>query len=320
LIKKDYEAGGIKRTRAEELLKINKPEIKDKDLFKTLDEIDYEKETGEDIENYSVYIPIKDAIDKGDSKEFESRKEHLIKNGYKESDINSQVKSYIKEMYEDGEVNRKEAENLMKKYLPGMKEQEITVTLDGVDYEKKTCESKSNYSMYTPLKDALAKDSEKDVQEAKSYLKKNGYEEKDINSEIKSTITGQYRDGTINRSTAESRLKKYAKDMTANDIWFTLDRVDYKKETGKDAGSGYSYRLKDAMDSNKSAEITKAVKELMKHGRTQKQILDVTGDYKSKYLKANSAEKVKIRNAIQMVYKAAGSTAAEADKKISKWK
>ena len=58
----------------------------------------------------------------------------------------------------------------------------------------------------------------------------------------------------------------------------------------------------------------------MNHGITQKKILDYTSNWKQEYLAASSSEKVKIRDAIQKVYKAAGSSAEEADKKINKWK
>ena len=60
--------------------------------------------------------------------------------------------------------------------------------------------------------------------------------------------------------------------------------------------------------------------DLLKHGITQKKILDKTSDWKKEYLAADAAGKTKIRDAIQKVYKAAGSTAEEADKKINKWK
>ena len=42
---------------------------------------------------------------------------------------------------------------------------------------------------------------------------------------------------------------------------WTLDRLEYTKQTGKDAGSGMYYRLKDAINANKSAEIKAIPKE-----------------------------------------------------------
>ena len=46
----------------------------------------------------------------------------------------------------------------------------------------------------------------------------------------------------------------------------------------------------------------------------------ITGKYKEKYLKADTREKVKIRDSIQKAYKALGKTAADADKVINAWK
>jgi hypothetical protein len=106
-----------------------------------------------------------------------------------------------------------------------------------------------------------------------------------------------------------------------NEAWWKLDRDEYQQQTGAEkAPTGYYYRLTDAVDNNSVQEIRSAVKELKAHGVTEKKILDKTSDWKAAYLQADNAGKVKIRNAIQQVYIAAGSTAAEADKKINKWK
>ena len=134
-----------------------------------------------------------------------------------------------------------------------------------------------------------------------------------------STITTQYKEGKITRAEAEKLYRKLNSSLTDNDLWWKLDRLDYQKETGADSVSGYSYRLKDAIQSNKAEEIRKVIKAMLDHGRTQKQIKDALSDWKSEYLAADAKTKTTIRDALQKAYKALGLTAADADKVINGW-
>ena len=120
---------------------------------------------------------------------------------------------------------------------------------------------------------------------------------------------------------ARKLMKQADPQMSADDIWWKVDQISWQKETGAEkTPGGKNYRLMQAVAGNKSEEITRVVKEMMAHGVTQKQIKDYMGDLKQEYLAADSKEKVRIRDAIQKVYKAIGLTAAEADKRIKKWK
>ena len=134
-----------------------------------------------------------------------------------------------------------------------------------------------------------------------------------------STITTQYKEGKITRAEAEKLYRKLNSSLTDNDLWWKLDRIDYQMETGADSVSGYSYRLKDAIQSNKAEEIRKVIKAMLDHGRTQKQIKDALSDWKSEYLAADNKGRTAIRDAIQKAYKAIGLTAADADKTINGW-
>ena len=76
-----------------------------------------------------------------------------------------------------------------------------------------------------------------------------------------------------------------------------------------------------ALEANKAAEIAKAIKELQGYGSEVKDIKSaITKEMKPKYLAADAAGKVKIRDAIQKAYRAMGLTAADADKVINGWK
>jgi hypothetical protein len=119
---------------------------------------------------------------------------------------------------------------------------------------------------------------------------------------------------------ARKLMKEAEPEKDADSIWWTVDRIEYKKETGKDAGSGSYYRLKDAMEANKSDEIRRQVKTLTEHGKKKEDIKEnITKMFKAEYLEAGSSGKIKIRDAIQKAYKALGYTAADADKIIDGW-
>lgn len=76
-----------------------------------------------------------------------------------------------------------------------------------------------------------------------------------------------------------------------------------------------------ALEANKAAEIAAAIKDLQKFGAEVKDIKSaITKEMKPKYLAADAAGKVKIRDAIQKAYKAMGLTAEDADKVINGWK
>jgi len=136
-----------------------------------------------------------------------------------------------------------------------------------------------------------------------------------------STITTQYREGKITAEEAEKLYRKADPEMKDEDIWFKIDKIDWEKKTGTESNSDYYYRLGPALETNRSADINDAIKLLMKHGRTQKNLKEqVNRILKDQYLAADNAGKVKIRNEMHLAYKAIGLKAEDADKTIEGWK
>ena len=133
------------------------------------------------------------------------------------------------------------------------------------------------------------------------------------------TVTTQYKEGKISAEEARKLWKELDPKLTDNDLWWKQDRADYQKETGAETVSGFNYRLKDAIASNKSEQINRVIRDLLKHGRTKEQIKDALSEWKSVYLEADAKERIRIRDALQKTYKAAGYTAADADKTIERW-
>ena len=153
-VKDLYSKGELTRNEAEKLYAEANPKAKDKDIHDALDEIDYEQATGREIDNYTNYTPLYDAMDAGDDKAIQKRKAELVDMGYKEKDILSSMKSYIKKQYKEGELTRAEAEAQLKKYDPSIQAKDMAKMLDEIDYEEETGKDVS-YSNYTPLFDAI---------------------------------------------------------------------------------------------------------------------------------------------------------------------
>jgi len=138
-----------------------------------------------------------------------------------------------------------------------------------------------------------------------------------------STITKQYKDGEITETEAAKLYKAANPELTDDDVWWKIDRINYQKETGAEEAPGsnaYYYRLTDAVNDNKAAEIQKAVKELLQHGITKDKIKGKLSDWKQAYLETDNAGKIKIRDALQKAYQAAGYTIQDANKTIENWK
>jgi hypothetical protein len=134
-------------------------------------------------------------------------------------------------------------------------------------------------------------------------------------------VLEQLKAGQISGEAARKKIKEIYPDKADDDIWWTVDRAEYKRDTGKDAGTGKYYRLYDAMDANNAEQISSAVNLMTAHGMDKKNIKTEIGKhYKAAYLAADSNGKRKIRDAMQKAYRKLGFTAADADKTINGWK
>jgi len=134
-------------------------------------------------------------------------------------------------------------------------------------------------------------------------------------------ILNQVKQGNMDRKDAEKRLAAEDPSKTADEIWWSVDRAIYKRDTGKDPGGSSAYHwLKDAINENKSDKIKSAVKDLMDHGYDKEKIKKKLSDWKKDYLEATGKDKVALKNALIIAYKAIGISEAEANGIINKWK
>ena len=203
----------------------------------------------------------------------------------------------------------KEPKSLNEKVRKKIKDMEQITNLEKADLIEKYGANAANYN--DMIRDAVDS-GEITVEESVGMLKL---------SDPSDYIKDQLREGNIDAETARRLLKEQNPDKDEDSIWWAVDRIEYEKETGNDIGSTTYYRLWDAMENNKSSEITSAVTQMMEHGSKPANIKgEITKKYKAAYLAADSKGKVRIRDAVQKAYKAMGLTAEDADKAIEKWK
>jgi hypothetical protein len=188
------------------------------------------------------------------------------------------------------------------------------------EYIKLTSKSKEpEEAMNSALATMAKKDESLTAEQRLAMMKDYGY------SQTGSYVLDQYKNGEIDRKTAEKLYKKENPKATDKQVLAAFDGVDYKKDGKLKDGETYTNYtpLQEAMDKNSSAEINKAVQYMLKNGYTAKDITtEMPKRYKEAYLNAKpgSRERTRIQNAIEMLYKACGMTAQQADKKIKGWK
>ena len=167
------------------------------------------------------------------------------------------------------------------------------------------------------VREAAKSDSSLTPAEQDQWMIDNGVMDKDNIG----TITTQYKAGEITEAEAKKLYKAAKPELTDDDIYWKIDRINFQKETGaEETPGGEYYRLGPALETNRSADIKAEIDKLLQHGKTKEGIKTQLGkELKTKYLEANNADKVKIRNELQAAYRALGLTAADANKIIDGW-
>ena len=138
-------------------------------------------------------------------------------------------------------------------------------------------------------------------------------------------VLEQFRAGEIDRKTAEEQYRKANPNANEKKVAETLDGAEWTRDNkelpeGQNSYTNYT-PLIIAIGNNRSGDIREAVQKLVKIGYTAKDIkTQITKQFKQSYVAASQNERIRLRNAIQMVYKEIGLKAEDADKVINKWK
>ena len=241
----------------------------------------------------------------------------LRERGMKDSDISQ----WIGDQYDNGKLTKEEAAKLYMEANPKKTKNDAYFYFEQKDWENETGKDVGS-SDYFRLNDAIDSNNQTEYTKAVKELTAHGYDAEKINSHVKDRIIDNYRDGKATRKQTESALKKYAKDLSDDDIWWSIDRVDWAKSHKlTESVTGQYYRLYDAIEKNRSDDIKAAVQTMTKHGMKAENIKKQLGTkYKQAYLDAKGAEKTKLKDALTKAYKAIGLTATDALKIINGWK
>lgn len=230
------------------------------------------------------------------------------------------VASWILSEFKDKKLTKAEAEKLYVQANPTKTADDAYFKFEQAEYED-LHDVDLTESDYFRLEEAMKKNDERAVEKATKELLKHGKKEDDVSDKKKSFIVKQYKEGTMTRDKTEEQLKKWRPDLSADDIFWTLDLIEYKKETGDNDASGKCYRLKYAMEANKGDDIRAAIKIIKSHGVTVDGIRQsITSTWKEKYLAGDLTTRKKIRNAMEIAYKALGKSAADVSKVLENWK
>jgi len=175
---------------------------------------------------------------------------------------------------------------------------------------------KSEKSLNTDLNKLTKEDDSLSSEKKKEMLTEHGY------GSMSSWVLDEFRNGKVNRTTAEKMYREERPDATDKQIAEALDKIEYEKKTGKKVDNYSNYTpLYDAMDANKSDDIKAAAKKMLDIGYQVKDIKSqITQKYKSQYLNGSTEDKRRILDAIEKAYKALGLTAKDADKIVNGWK
>ena len=199
--------------------------------------------------------------------------------GKDEDQIAQIMTALYRKQYAKGQIDADEAGRLMQEYA-GKSENDVYWELQKWDYAiAHEDEDAESWDKYIRLDDALASDN--GVQDASDELSEHGVEFKTVNSHIKSEVAGMLKNGEITKEQAAELLSAYwkikengkYKTPTADDVYWTLDKIRYGIETGDDEDAeGYSVYLplREAIDANK--DVTAARKELTDHGYKDSEI------------------------------------------------
>ena len=245
----------------------------------------------------------------------EEKIEKLRKQGMKDNDI----ASWVTEQYKNKMITREEAEKYYQMANKKKSADDAYFALERTE-ARENGEELTSSSDYFRLDAAMEENNSTEVTKAVNELKLHGYKQDDIEDHMKSTIIRRYKDGEIKRGEAEGLLQKYRKDMTKDDIWYALDRIDFKNETGAEDANGYYYRLKYAIENGNSAEILKQVKDLNKRGKDAKAIKNaLSSAYRQKYIDADVEGRRKIQNKLVKAYVEVGISSTEAVSIMQNW-
>ena len=319
--------GLISEEKAQNLL-VDKLGMSEKDAYfkvddwKRKDAWNKAKHEEDEEYKYSKYDSLRDAMKSGGDVKAEIKK--LTNHEFKESTVINAIKKQVGAWYDEGEISKAEAEKMLKQYAGITEDDDLYFAFKEFEFNKNKAEGDDTYfSREGALMDAVKKGGNVKV-EIKA-LTDHGYEEKDVLGDIKSQAKKWYKEGEIDRQTAEKIVRNYAGITDENELWFAMDAFEYAKETKDDKNAKYYsdyIRFKNAVRAGKGVQDLKAmVDQYVAHGRVAKNIgnslyYEFADEYKKLMAEGKKAEAADLKAKIVNGYEASGFSRSEAMKKV----
>ncbi len=217
VVKEKFLDGDLTEEQAKKILLDNGWADDEKKAFTYVDE--WRESIGnEDDEayNHSVYNTVYEAALKEDNAGIKTAVDELVKNGWEEKKVRSQLRTHINEQYMDGAITQAQVKSIYKKYcLPDDFDKDDSNEwywlFKKLDYGKANGGSTEGWSNYNALKEAFATGNKSKIWDAWRELAAHGYKENTVTSYVRTNIIKQMLlDGDITTAQATSMLRTYA--------------------------------------------------------------------------------------------------------------
>lgn len=239
-------------------------------------------------------------------------------NGVKEETLKTGVKGEMKDSVARGLMSPERAADLLHQYF-GEDENKAYFDAEKWKQEAEHAGEEFKYSKTGELMDAVTKG--EDITDAAKTLTDHGKSEKDVLSAVKTGIRDMYIQGTMDRETAENRLKQYIPTMNDTDRYWLMDEWDFKLENGTEAKYEKYGKMWDAIDNG--GDVRSEAQRMTSHGVKKENVSTaITKQYKQKYIdlyKTNPAAAADLKARILNAYAALGFDREKKNQDIAKW-
>lgn len=235
---KVYDGQSLTKDRAQNLLE-GWLGLEDTEIYELLSQKEYEAENGTE-EGFTVYRALFDAMRSG--QDLKPHYNALVAEGYSLEDLKSKAQSQVKQWYEEGQIDRTEAEKLLKRYFDMKDRKELTELFERADYAARTG-SEKGYSAYSGVYSIVAKGG--DLSSEIRRMEQNGWTEEEVReaavSEVRRLTVGrnlEEGEKEISLEQAERLLVKYGRirengelrELEEEEVFWKMEEYRYYRE------------------------------------------------------------------------------------------
>lgn len=235
---KVYDGQSLTKDRAQNLLE-GWLGLEDTEIYELLSQKEYEAENGTE-EGFTVYRALFDAMRSG--QDLKPHYNALMAEGYSLEDLKSKAQSQVKQWYKEGQIDRTEAEKLLKRYFDVKDRKELTELFERADYAARTG-SEKGYSAYSGVYSIVVKGG--DLSSEIRRMEQNGWTEEEVReaavSEVRRLTVGrnlEEGEKEISLEQAERLLVKYGRirengelrELEEEEVFWKMEEYRYYRE------------------------------------------------------------------------------------------